>query len=80
MNTKEYRVYVCDAGYVKDLGISDFIIGTWNQGDTLPPEAEVFITTCEDLGFVYTLEAFQNVLNSGDFDLHINYVFITNKY
>jgi len=88
---KEYRVYVFDykkyledwykhfENHVDGVLIEDFYYHEQAFG-TLLPEAETFISLCEQDGKVYTLEAFSTELNNDNINTD-NYLFyITNNY
>ena len=78
---KEHRVYVLE---VDDCEFKFYDIEDWGlyqeKHDKLHQDAEEFISKCELIGEVYSLQGFQNAYNLGDIDIANSYIFITNNY
>lgn len=78
---KEFRVYLIEAD---DIDTTSYDIENWSlyaeRHNKLTEEAEQFITECENIGEVYSLEGFQNACNLEDINISNSYIFITNCY
>ena len=78
---KEFRVYLIEAD---DTDVTSYDIENWSlyveHHNKLTEEAKQFITECENIGQVYSLEGFQNACNLEDVNISNSYIFITNCY
>jgi len=79
---KETRVYYLDID--NELNFSAENLQDWKIYEerhmNLLEEAKHFISLCEDLGQVYSLLEFQNVLNYEEFNSTNYYIYITDNY
>lgn len=83
MNNKT-KVYILSADVEVDFKISYSEIENWNhymkRHNSLVENARKFISICEFIGAVYTLEDFVDGANLDIISLENNFIFITDLY
>lgn len=83
---KEFRVYFLDMDNITESleNASSTSIDNWKEFEKingkLSKEAEEFITHCEYLGNVVTLDKFQSYFNGNEISTDNFYIYITNNY
>lgn len=76
----EYLVYYLHYLQEDVRTVNSFDIDSWSEMNKLPIDAKIFIELAEKEGNIMSLQGLQYALNSEEFNMFDNYVFITNKY
>jgi hypothetical protein len=79
---KEFRVFILESD--NEFDTNGYMIENWKEYEkvtnTLDEQAEKYISVCEKLGTVYSLNGFETALNLQEIDLSNSWIYITNNY